>query len=92
MTRQVLVWPVGKEALALNYADMADNAYANLTGNPTDVWCHRNRFDRHGQQVTAYFGPTGGEYNGEVIPEPTNCLQARGDAVLASSVDWPDDD
>ena len=54
--REVLIWPVGKEAEALSYADEADAAYAALTGNPEDVFCHRDRFDVHGQQVTAYFG------------------------------------
>lgn len=90
MTREVLIWPVGKETEGLAYADVADAAYAVLTGNPEDVWCHRDRFDRHDQLVTAFFGPTGGEWNNAPIPEPPECLAARGDAVLASTVDWPD--
>lgn len=92
MIREVLLWPVGKEAAALNYADHADAAYAALTGNPTDVWCYRDRFDIHGQQVMPFFGPTGGEWNGVGLVEPADCLAARADAVLVSSVDWPDEE
>ena len=89
--REVLIWPVGKEAEALAYADVADAAYAAQTGDPNDVWCHRDRFDKNGQQVTAFFGPTGGEWNGQPITEPANCLAARADAVLAATVDWPEE-
>lgn len=92
MTREVLIWPVGKETEAWAYADVADAAYAALTGNPEDKWCHRDWYDRHGQLVTAFFGPTGGEWNGDPLVEPPECLAARGDAVLASTVDWPDEE
>lgn len=90
--RQVLLWPIGKETQALAYADVADAAYAALTGDPNDVWCHRDRFDRNGQQVTAYFGPTGGDWNNEPIIEPANCAAARADAVFVTSVDWPEEE
>jgi len=89
MDREVLIWPVGKEAAALAYCDVADAAFATLTDNPEAIFCYRDRFDIHDQQVTPYFGPTGLEYNGAGPDEPAECLVARADAVLASSVDWP---
>lgn len=90
MTREVLIWPVGKETEAFAYGDLADAAYAALTGNPGDVWVHRDWYDRHGQLVMAYFGPTGGEWNGAGLVESPELLAARADAVLSSSVDWPE--
>lgn len=100
MPRQVLVWParfdVNEARIsnpdALAYADEADAAYATLTGNPADVWCRRDLFDIHDQQVTAFFGPSGGEWNGQPIPEPSECLAARANAVLVTTVDWPEEE
>lgn len=90
--REVLLWPAGKEAQADAYLDKADAAYAALTGNPGDLFYARDRFDKRGQRVTGYYGPTGMEWNGTGIAEPAACLAARADAVLATSVDWPEEE
>lgn len=91
--REILIWPVGKETQALAYCDVADAAYAEYTGIPSDVFCHRDRFDRHGQQVTAFYGPTGhGTEENPGPAEPPQCFAARSDAVLATTVDWPSEE
>lgn len=90
MARELLLWPLGKSAQALAYCDLADAAYAALTGDPNDAtFAYRSRFDRFGQQVTPYFGPTGFEWNGVGVAEPAHCLVARADAVLVTRVDDP---
>jgi len=91
--REVLVWPVSKGADADAYLDLADAAYAALTGVPGDAFYPRNKFDRHGQRVTGYFGPTGiGTAEDPGPAETPALLAARANAVLATFVDWPVED
>lgn len=91
--REILVWPTSKDTAALNYCDVADAAFGAHTQDPDNqIFCYRNRRDRHGQMVTPYMGPTGGEWDGSPLPEPPQCLAARADAVLSSNPEWPEDD
>lgn len=86
--RDILIWPIGKVAEKEVYADAADAAYAAYTGVPGDIFVNRNKLDRHGQHVTAYFGPTGlGSAEDPGPAEPPECLAARADAVLATHFD-----
>ncbi len=86
--RELLIWPVSKEAECFNYCDVADAAYADYVDDPEGVFCQRQFYDRHGQHFTAYYGPTGwGSAEDPGPPEPPECLAARGDAVLATTYD-----
>jgi hypothetical protein len=90
MSREVLLWPVNKDTEALAYCDFADAAYAALTGNPSDVWCYRNRRDKNGKMYTPYLGPTGGEWYGDPMPEPSGGPALRASATLVDHIEYPD--
>ena len=83
----VIIFPVGKEVEALSYLAWCDQ------NNPdSGSWYPNNRFDKFGQQVIAYLGPTGFIWNNEPFPEPAGGEAARADGVLSSIVEWPEEE
>jgi hypothetical protein len=88
MARDLVVFPVGKEA-------SADDYLAFCNANNPDVgsdWYPNDRVDAYGQRVVAYLGPTGFDWNGAPYPEPSGGPAARADGVLSSTVLWPDEE
>lgn len=94
MSKQV-IWPASKQAEAEAYADWTDVQFAILApGEGTFAYPAKTKLDRHGQFVTAYFGPDF-MWMGTEVPEPTSANPAddgptqRADGVIAVP-EWPD--
>lgn len=83
----VVVFPKGKEVQALAYL-----AFCNANNPDVGIpWYPNDRFDKYGQQVIGYLGPTGFLWNLLPFQEPVGGPLARADGVLTSNVEWPEE-
>lgn len=80
----LVIFPVGKEASADAYL-----AFCNTNNPDVGQPFYNERFDRWGQRVVAYLGPTGFLWNSLPFPEPVGGPAARADGVLSDTVEWP---
>lgn len=100
--RQVCRWPVvldpeNEEPTinpdAITYCDVADAAWQDHMNDPNELYCYRDRLDKHGHQITPFYGPTGiGDEQTPGPEETPECLAARATAELVTSVEWPEED
>lgn len=82
---KVVIFPVGKEAPALAYANGCNAHYA-ANVEIGGAFTYPPRPDAFGQSVTAYYGEI---VNGLPFTEPTECAALRSDGVIHDFAVWP---